>query len=83
MSDLWRNIARKIIGQALKDLSDRSKPDYDTALAYVRSEKFTEHCSEAGYPAELRDAIDEMVQLSDIEKRYVLKEILTALKKSP
>ena len=83
MSRFWTKLSQKMIGQAIRDLGDRSTNDYETALAYVRSDKFITDCEEARYPIELRDALDEMVQLSDVEKRVVIRDIMRELKKTP
>jgi len=79
VSGIYKTVYAKVISQAIKDLiSDQSQIKAD-AIKYLQSPAFLKHCNIAGYPFGLQDALDEMLLLSKIEQRAVVRMLVEEL----
>ena len=79
MSDTYKIVYGKVIGQAIKDLVCNHQHDREAAVKYLKSEAFIDHCQMAGYPVELRDALDEMLSLSRPQQKVVAQLVMEKL----
>ena len=79
MSDTYKIVYGKVIGQAIKDLVCNHQHDRESAVKYLKSEAFIDHCQMAGYPDELRDALDEMLSLSRPQQKFVAQLVMEKL----
>ena len=79
MSDTYKIVYGKVIGQAIKDLVCNYQPDREAAVKYLKSEAFNDHCQIAGYPDGLRDALDEMLSLSRPQQKVVAQLVMEKL----
>ena len=70
---------RGIIRQTIKDLASNNLTDYRSAAYYVNSAMFAVDADCAGYPAELRDSLKEMVLLSQAQRLYLSRKIIKLL----
>ena len=84
MSEIYKLVYTKVIGQAIKDLVCNHDSDRKAAVKYLKSNAFMNHCDMAGYPAELRDTLNEMLFLSRPQQRLVAELVMEELgKKKP
>ena len=73
-----------MIQQAIKDLVCNHINDREAATKYLNSKVFISHCDIAGYPAGLRDTLNEMLLLSRPQQKVVVELVMEELaKKSP
>jgi|TARA_R100001480_G_scaffold142781_1_gene140385 hypothetical protein len=79
VSDTYKIVYGKVIGQAIKDLVCNHQHDREAAVKYLKSEAFIDHCQMAGYPDELRDALDEMLSLSRPQQKVVAQLVMEKL----
>ena len=84
MSKIYKTLYKKVIGQAIKDLVCNHDVDRKVAVKYLKSNAFMNHCNMAGYPAELRETLNEMLLLSRPQQRLVAELVMEELgKKKP
>lgn len=79
MSDIYKNVMGKVIGQAIKDLIYAGPQEKLDAIKYVQSDMFLEHCDIANFPRGLQDTLDEMSLLSSAERKVVGKMVMEEL----
>jgi hypothetical protein len=79
VSGIYKTVYAKVIGQAIKDLISNQPHLRDDAIKYLQSPAFLKHCSIAGYPFGLQDALDEMLLLSRTEQRVVAQMLMDEL----
>lgn len=85
MSDTYNLLYTKVIKQAIKDLVCGRDTDRKAASKYLNSNAFISHCGIAGYPAGLRDTLNEMLLLSRPQQKVVVEVVMEELakKKAP
>jgi hypothetical protein len=77
-------LSRRIVEQALDDLCYEFGQHYQCALDYVNSVNFLEDCSTSHISAEqITTAIQEAFSMSPVQRGAALKEISSAVKKTP
>jgi len=69
----------KVIRQAIKDLVCNHDKDREAAVKYLKSKAFSEHCQTAGYPAGLRNTLEELLLLSVTQQRVVVEMVMENL----
>ena len=74
-----RTLCRRIIGQTIRDLGKGSGKDFDQACEYINDKLFLTHQKSAGYPDELRDCLQEMVVVSEVERHYIARSVIAFL----
>lgn len=79
MSDIWKTVYTKVIDRCIRDLVGNNATERGDAIKYLYSDQFLEHSRAAGYPDGLRDTLDEMIQMSPVEQRFVAKKVLDEL----
>jgi|TARA_R100000482_G_scaffold107873_1_gene50217 hypothetical protein len=79
VSDTYKIVYSKVIFQAIKDLVGSQQSDREAAIKYLKSPVFPKHCRVAGFPAELQDALDEMLLLSRTQQRIVAQLVMEEL----
>jgi len=79
-SVLGRSITRKIINRSLRDLAGSDLKIAEEASEYFYSACFADDVIEAGYPLKIIDATRESLELSNIQRKFIVKRILEWLK---
>lgn len=79
MSDIYKVVYGKVIGQAIKDIIGDSPQEKEDAIRYLHSDVFRDHCEIARYPVGLQDTLDEMLLLSGAEQKFVAKMVMEEL----
>jgi len=68
-----------VIQQAIKDLVCNHINDREAATKYLNSKVFISHCDIAGYPAGLRDTLNEILSLSRPQQKAVMPLVMERL----
>jgi len=79
-SVLGRSITRKIINRSLRDLASADLKTAEEATKYFYSSCFTDDVIEAGYPSKIIDATRESLELSNVQRKFIVKRILEWLR---
>jgi hypothetical protein len=77
--DHMRTLCRRIILQTIRDLGKGRGKDFSEAVEYINAELFLSHQVSAEYPDELRDCLQEMVVVSEVERKYISRSVLALL----
>lgn len=75
-----KKLAIAVINCALKDVTTSGPQGEEMAFEYFESGRFKKHCKFAGYPEELSDALGDLRELSPLQKRLTIGEVLETLK---
>jgi len=79
VSDTFSLVYGKVIRQAIKDLVCNHDKDRESAIKYLKSQAFSEHCQTAGYPSGLRNTLEELLLLSATQQRVVVEMVMERL----
>lgn len=75
-----KKLARAVINRALKDVTASAPGGEEMAFEYFESGRFKKHCKSAGYPEGLPEALNDLRELSPLQKRVTVGEVLETLK---
>jgi len=78
---IGQRIFRGIIWQTIKDLVSNDQQYVSKATRYIGSSFFLDHLKYAGYPSELQTALLETLNLSSIQQRHIVRQLLDILQK--
>ncbi len=79
MSHIYKIVYSKVIERCIKDLVGKSPQLRGDAIEYLHSGLFVKHCKIAEYPEGLRETLEEMIQMSSFEQKFVADKVLEAL----
>ena len=79
VSDIYKTVYSKVIERCIKDLVGDDPAERGAAMKYLYSPDFSQHCEIAGCPEGLLDTLDEMIQMSPVEQRFVAKKLLAEI----
>lgn len=79
MSDIYKTVYSRVIERCIKDLVGDSAVERGNAIKYLYSEEFLLHCKYASYPEGLVETLDEMIQMSKVEQKFVARQVLDEL----
>ena len=82
-SDRLSYLCKKIVLQALKDLSLSDIRTVQEVTSYVRGEYISKHIQQAQLPPQLHNAMLEIATMSAVQRPVAVKEVFQALKKTP
>jgi len=77
-SDIIRDIARRIILGAVRDLQKGRR--VESVIQYLDHGLFTVHRKQAGYPIELHDTLRDAVLCSEVHRKNICEEVEVLLK---
>ena len=80
MSEALTRISRKVIRQAISELSSPDTEMREHAKSYINSDQFLTHQQRAGYPDELHDSLKYLMLRSRAERYFLGKEVVALLK---
>jgi hypothetical protein len=73
-------IAQKIVTRSLRDLVSKNQKFVEKSEAYVQTETFENDVGLSHFPDEIVTVVREAVELSPVQKKHVIKEVLEWIK---
>lgn len=75
-----RKFTQKLIRQAISDLASDNLTLKIDSEKYFHGHEFLIHMGRAGYPPELLDTLRDVMARSGVQRKYLVKKTLDALK---
>tara|TARA_R100000084_G_C4623527_1_gene134496 strand:+ start:120 stop:413 length:294 start_codon:yes stop_codon:yes gene_type:complete len=73
-------IAQKIVTRSLRDLVSKNQKFVEKSETYVKTETFENDVGLSHFPDEIVTVVREAVELSPVQKKHVIKEVLEWIK---